>query len=475
MHVVSFGPTFLAWRNAARIQISLNRSPSDVSWEMDSLFARSDRGLFREGPEEAPAALKSGFSVPKQYIDLASYAFFHRSERKWDILYRTLWRLVHENRNLLSIPVDDDVSELTAMAKAVRRDAHKMKAFVRFRKMQGGDGQDHYVAWHEPDHPILPLVLPFFQDRFASMNWTILTPDLSAAWDRSSVVFTGGCDQSRAPKGDALEDLWGTYYSSIFNPARLKLKAMRAEMPLRYWKSMPETKLIDDLIEASADRVAGMLRAAPTDASPYLPLDPSLPNLKASLSTCRACDLCRHATQAVAGEGAESARVVLIGEQPGDQEDLSGRPFVGPAGQILDDALRAAGIDRSTLYLTNAVKHFKHKKEGQRRLHEKPSPRDVAACKPWLKAELDRIRPDVVVCLGLTAALSVFGRSLRLRDVRGSCGPSAMAKRTIVTHHPSHILRLTSPDEQERAFRELVEDLKRASSPGLLNDRFVIS
>ena len=180
---------------------------------------------------------------------------------------------------------------------------------------------------------------------------------------------------------------------------------------------------------------------------------------------CRGCDLYRHATQAVAGEGPPLARIVFIGEQPGDEEDRQGRPFVGPAGRLFDRALQEAGIDRSAVYVTNAVKHFKFEERGKRRIHKKPSAAESKACRPWLEAELATIGPKILVCLGATAAQSVFGSDYRVTKERGQFVKHAWAPQATSKVHPSAILR--APDEQrDIEYQRFVEDLKkvRASS-----------
>lgn len=185
----------------------------------------------------------------------------------------------------------------------------------------------------------------------------------------------------------------------------------------------------------------------------------TLTTLRDAVQGCRACDLYKFATQGVAGEGPKSARIVFIGEQPGDQEDKQGRPFVGPAGMLFDRALEAAGIDRATVYVTNAVKHFKFEERGKRRIHTKPSSSETKACRPWLEAELGIIRPEVMVCLGATAAQSVFGPKYLVTRQRGKFEAHAWAPKATSTIHPSAILR--APDGQRDVeFRRFVDDLK---------------
>ena len=189
------------------------------------------------------------------------------------------------------------------------------------------------------------------------------------------------------------------------------------------------------------------------------PPAPSLDALKAEAASCTRCDLYKNATQTVFGEGAEAARVMLVGEVPGDKEDLAGRPFVGPAGQLLDRALEAAGIDRDTVYVTNIVKHFKWKPMGKRRLHQTPNAAEVAACKPWLEGEIARIAPELIVCLGATAAKGMLGPSFRVTKERGKVVQYGTSWIT-ATVHPSSILRADEGEPREIAYKLFVDDLK---------------
>ena len=197
-------------------------------------------------------------------------------------------------------------------------------------------------------------------------------------------------------------------------------------------------------------------------AAALVPARPSLRSLREAAADCRACPLWRTGTQTVFGEGRVAARMLLVGEQPGDREDLEGRPFVGPAGRLLDDALEEAGIDRSLAYVTNVVKHFKWTPRGKRRIHQKPSWGEVAACRPWLDAELAVVRPDVLVCLGATAAQALLGRQFRVTKQRGEPVDSDLAPVVLATIHPSAILRMEGA-ERETEYAALVADLRVAA------------
>jgi uracil-DNA glycosylase family protein len=195
-----------------------------------------------------------------------------------------------------------------------------------------------------------------------------------------------------------------------------------------------------------------------------MPDRPTLPKLREAAAGCRACNLWRTGTQTVFGEGKPKAEVMMVGEQPGDREDIEGKPFVGPAGKLLDQALTRAGIDRDQVYITNVVKHFKWKPRGKRRIHQKPNAEEIGACRPWLDAELDVVKPRVIVCLGATAAQALLGRTFRISRQRGEFVESPLAPLVTATVHPSSILR--APDEETRhaAMEDFVDDLTKVAS-----------
>jgi DNA polymerase len=203
---------------------------------------------------------------------------------------------------------------------------------------------------------------------------------------------------------------------------------------------------------------------AAESAAPYVPEPPTLPRLREAVQECRGCPLWRDATQAVFGEGGAHAAVMLVGEQPGDQEDREGRPFVGPAGRVLDEALEAAGIDRAATYVTNAVKHFKWEARGKRRIHAKPTWSETAACRPWLEAELAVVQPRVLVCLGATAAQSLLGKQFRVTKQRGAWVDSDLADFVTATIHPSAILRQRDGDARRAELAHFVDDLRTVAA-----------
>jgi uracil-DNA glycosylase len=464
---------FDGWRKAARALALNNVKPSDVTWR----GAEDAPELFE--PAAPPLEpLPGTFNVPAKFVELAEVAILHRSPERFALLYRLLWRL-RSNHDLLEIATDPDVAEVAAMAKAVRRDEHKMHAFVRFREV-GREQKSHFVAWFEPEHHIVELAAPFFARRFADMPWSILTPDACAHWDGHAVSITPGVARSEAPTADRLEETWRRYYASIFNPARLKVQAMSKEMPRKYWRNLPEASLIKPLIEDAGRTASAMIANAATEPhKPQKRPEPPEVNDKANemarkrvddietlreeAADCRACPLYKNATQTVFGEGQQTARIMLVGEQPGDKEDLAGKPFVGPAGQMLDRALEEAGIDRRKVYVTNAVKHFKFVPRGKIRLHQKPNTPEIKACRQWYERELAAIKPDLVVAMGATAAQSVFGKITPINKNRGRPINLDDGTTALVTVHPSYLLRLPDADAKAREYRRFVEDLEIAA------------
>ena len=334
---MEIGPGFDGWQAAARELLREGVRPADVS--------------FREGVAEGRAATAAtaeggatGIRVPRRFVDLARAVAPHRDPARWDLLYSVLWRLVHENRELLG-GGDPDVARLLAMETAV------------------GDGREVIGA-----APFVP-----------SPSTTTL-PDLAAA--------------------------------------------------------------LGDRVAALGDRVA------------------ALGDLVAAAARCTGCDLYRHASRTVFGKGPADARVVMVGEQPGDQEDRQGAPFVGPAGEVFDRALAEVGLQRERLYVTNAVKHFKFTRRGPRRIHQTPAAADIAACRPWVEAELTLIKPDILVCLGATASRALLGPAFRLMRDHGRFVDSPWAARTIATLHPSAVLRGEDEAAQGRLYAMLRDDLR---------------
>lgn len=267
MNIYSIDPCFASWRTAARRLLSARIDPQDILWYDGSgtppLFSGDLDGL---PPGEAPR-------IPRAFFPLAEMVACHRDPLRWSLLYQAAYRMTIGGKSrLLDQAADPLVRTLNQRAKAVSRDRHKMKAFVRFRKMGELDsGREQFSAWFEPEHHIVELTAPFFAKRFASFDWSIMTPDRCAHWNGRELRFTDGVPASEAPTEDALEEFWKTYYSSIFNPARLKLNAMQSEMPKKYWKNLPEAELINDLVKQAQARTHGMISRPPTVKTPRPP------------------------------------------------------------------------------------------------------------------------------------------------------------------------------------------------------------
>jgi probable DNA metabolism protein len=469
MRVVSV-KTFDQWRAEARRSLLAGLDPDAVEFQ-DGWQAQVTLPFGCEATDPSADGMPAdgvapSFGVPRSFLKLGKHLACHREAERWNLLYRMLWRLTHGEPGLLEISTDDDVYLTRTWEKQVRRDAHKMKAFVRFRRCIRDD-EEWFVAWHRPDHRVARLVAPFFADRFSTMRWTILMPDESLCWNLHELQFGPGSNRASAPNPDELEQMWKSYYASTFNPARIKLKAMKAEMPRRYWPALPETEIIDEMLAAAPKRVAEMATSHENwsvSAADFLPENQDLESLRLAAQGCQGCPLYTDATQTVFGEGPPDARLVLIGEQPGDEEDLAGRPFVGPAGRVLNGVLREVGVDRKQVYMTNAVKHFKHVQRGKKRLHEKPKRIEVVSCRAWLERELVALAPQVVVCLGATAASCLISPSWQISKQRGHVVETQWCSQTLATYHPSAILRSQDERGANAKRKAMVEDLQLALS-----------
>jgi DNA polymerase len=442
---------FDGWRAAARAFALAHVAPQGVLWQVEGAA-----DLFSEGPAAAPLAVEGAFSVPRPFVDLARAVICHHDPERFSFLYAFLCRL-RGNPRALEDGADPMLRRLELMARAVRRDMHKMRAFLRFRQVSES-ATPRYVAWFEPEHHIVRANAGFFVRRFASMRWSILTPDLSLHWDGEMLSEGPGASKAEAPDGDPVEEVWKTYYASIFNPARVKIGAMLKEMPKKYWKNMPETALVPGLIAGAQTRERKMVATSAAEMTGGN-VAKSWESIRAEAMHCTRCDLYKHATQTVFGQGPLGADIVFVGEQPGDQEDLAGTPFVGPAGQLFDRALEEAGIDRKRTYVTNAVKHFKFERRGKRRIHDKPNAGEISACRWWLERELALIRPQVTVALGATAARSLFGKAVTISALRGEAQTLPDGGEAWVTVHPSFLLRVR--DNKEEEYARFVEDLRR--------------
>ena len=432
--------------------------------------------------------------LPAPFIALLHDVVAHDDRSRFELLHRYAVQL-SANPACWHDRLSAERVALERMAKQVRHELHRMHAFVRFRRIDDeAAGEPHYVAWFEPSHHILRRAAPFFQARFASMRWSILTPRGSLHWNRQQLRLGAAADRADAPKADAGEAMWLAYYRSIFNPARANAVALRSHMPVRFWRNLPEAREIPELLRSASSRVARMTTAPPglvgakppaaaaghaahegrvgdKGAANRASMD-SLAALRQQLLRCRDCAFADEATQTVCGEGPIGAPLMLVGEQPGDQEDLAGRPFVGPAGQLLMRALGQLGWRRDTLFLTNAVKHFKFtwaaaspmstSMRGKRRLHKTAAQREAEACAGWLEAEIRAVGPRAIVALGAVAARSLLGSEVAATAREGDWLPRADGLPVLVVRHPAALLRSGAADDPD-SFARWVAALARAT------------
>ena len=483
MQVRLDGETDLAgFRSRARELLAAAVPPDTVQWSTrahnDDLFDAADAAV------QPIAGVKvATVAVPASFLALCEKVVLHREPQRFALLYRLLWRLAHEPL-LRQDPLDSDMLRARDMAHAVGHDIHKMRAFVRFREVEDGDpGGPLHVAWFEPEHHIVQANAQWFMRRFAQMRWAILTPDCCVQWRPGAALESSpGVQRDQAPPADAGEQLWLTYYRSIFNPARLKLAMMQKEMPRKYWRNLPEAVLIAPLAAQAQERSGRMIAQPASDTArrftrlppaiapaPATPIR-SLQDLRDATEHCRQCPIGACATQAVNGEGPLAAPLMFVGEQPGDQEDLRGRPFVGPAGQLFDRALARLQLPRDSVFVSNAVRHFKFELRGRRRIHKTPGQQEAAACAQWLEQEIALVRPVALVALGATAARSLLGRTVAVTKERGRWLARQDGLQVLVTLHPSALLRMDR-EQQLPAFKEFVNDLGVAmAGPGPQDD-----
>ena len=442
------------WREQARALVQCAVPPDRVAW----VEPGGSGDLFAHGERRAPVPPVDTIPVRanRRFVSLAKNAILHSDAERFALLYRLLWRLQTIPR-IMEDKADPDVRRIEELDKNVRRDSHKMHAFVRFRLVEspsvstGAELGEHYVAWFEPEHHILRANAGFFMRRFSNMRWSILTPQGSLHWDTETMSEGPPAQRSDAPGGDPMEDLWRSYYASIFNPARLKVGAMLKEMPKKYWKNMPEAALIPELVAGAQKRESTMVEKG---ALEFEERPETLEAIDKAIHACRKCPIGQLDNHAVMGEGPQDAAFMIVGEQPGDQEDQQGRPFVGPAGQLLDVHLKKVGIDRRAAYVTNTVKHFKYVQRGKRRLHQNPGAKEIDTCRWWIESERAIVQPKLVLAMGASAARGILGKTVSISKVRGTPIPLEDGSELWVTAHPSYLLRLDgrAREEQERLF-----------------------
>jgi probable DNA metabolism protein len=410
------------WRQATRALVLAGAEPDVLTWSV--------------GGEAAPLPDAAGsFHVPRALVLLTSQAIQARNAERFGLLYSLVWR-VNAGEKLLADDNDPDLSLVRRMALAVRADAHRMRTSMRFLPVPE-DGGTRFLGWFEPAHFVLPANAQLIVKRFPDRPLSIVTPDGAAHWDGTSLLF--GTGLHHAEDDEALLAWWERHRDMLLEQATADV-------------SVPEAEAVDEA-PRPPDRPA--LGPVVLHAS----RDPGLLRSAKEASACRRCPLYEPATQVVFGEGPADAPVMFVGEQPGDQEDTIGRPFVGPAGQMMDRAMEEAGIDRRTVYVTNAVKHFKFTPRGKRRIHQTPEVPEIQACRFWLDVERTHVRPRLLVAMGGSAARSVLGRPVTIGRERGRPIQMPDGQTVFVTVHPSFLLRVPDAAAKAREYDAFVRDL----------------
>ncbi|MHC5306585.1 UdgX family uracil-DNA binding protein [Bartonella sp. LJL80] len=458
---------FNEWRDNARQLLERDILPEQIDWNLSAQSA-----LFHQESPPDTLSKRGSIEVPRRFLSLAELVLCYSSEDTPALLYRLLYRL-QTDKQLLQKLYDRDVSDALSREKSVRRDIHHMHAFLRFKESPRAGERRNFTAWYEPDHFIVERAAPFFCRRFSDMDWQILTPKGSLRFEQQKLTI-GPAVANKPNQNDDAEDLWKTYFSHIFNPARMKIQTMQSHMPKKFWHNLPETAMIGTMIAGAETRVKKMheqqamqpplfhqrLAKQPVQEDNDSNNADTLPVLNQNIQKCQRCPLHCYATQAVCGEGNAAAKLMVVGEQPGDREDLIGRPFSGPAGQLFNRTCEQVGLDRSNIYLTNAVKHFKYEMRGKRRMHKTANRSEIQHCRWWLLQEIALVKPKLIVTMGATALFSLTGNNKSLTEMQGKIITSEELPPILPTIHPSYLLRLQDKvlsNKQEEAFARVLK------------------
>jgi probable DNA metabolism protein len=426
--IVLMGETdWAGWRQATRSLVLNGIEPAAVQWTVGGA-ARS-----MAPPEDSGQLEGSGtFHVPRALVALAEQVIQARQPDRFGLMYSLVWR-AHRGEKLLEDATDPDLRLARHLALAVRTDAHRMRTNLRFMPV----ADRRFLGWFEPLHYVLAGNAALMARRFPDLTFSIVTPDGAAHVAQGQVRI--GTGLPRAEDDTALRAWWEAHGGAL----------LADSVPL---KDPPEAEAVDE-----APRPPDRPALGPVVM--HAQLDPDLLASAGEAAACTRCHLYAPATQTVFGEGPANARVLFVGEQPGDQEDVIGRPFVGPAGQMMDRAMEEAGIDRRAVYVTNAVKHFKFTPRGKRRIHQTPEAPEIKACAFWLDVERTRLRPDLTVLMGATAARAVLGRQVTISRERGRPFNLPDGRAVFVTVHPSFLLRVPDPEAKAREYAAFVRDL----------------
>jgi DNA polymerase len=407
------------WRQATRALILAGAEPETLDWHVGGQ------------PDPLPEAT-GRFTVPRRLVDLASLAIQARAAGRFALLYRLVWQAT---KGLLED--ESDFAQARALALAVRAEAHRMRSHLRFMPVRDAGGE-RFLGWYQPAHFVLEANAQLIARRFPESRFSIITPDGSAHWD--GTILTLGAPTRQMQDDAMLAAWWDAHHAALLAEARPGT-------------AIPEAEALDEA-PRPPDR--------PSLGAVVLPLaaDPAMLAASHEAMACQRCGLHAPATQTVFGEGPAGARIMFVGEQPGDHEDVIGRPFVGPAGQLLDQAMEQAGIDRRTIYITNAVKHFKFSPRGKRRIHQSPDPEEIRICGFWLDVERVQLAPRLLVLMGGSGARAVLGRPVAVTRERGRPFRLEDGQTAFITVHPSYLLRIPNEADRAREYRAFVEDLR---------------
>ncbi|HLX01692.1 MAG TPA: TIGR03915 family putative DNA repair protein [Trinickia sp.] len=527
MKSIRIEPSFAVWRHIARALLQEAVAPHEVEWieagESAALLTADGAPAFAEieakagasatthanlgvtatttanieaeaHPNTESATTPAAPTISRTLLVKLETAACYRAPDRWAFLYRVLWRWTQGQRSVVSAH-DADGARLAKRIEEVDKELQQMQALLRFRRRDPSLGPPEFVGWFDPRHDVLERAAAHFAKRMGRSSWVIATPYGAAFWDGALLrvdrttdpeeALTSLSSTGEAATGDAAEALWLAYYESTFNPAYPYEPALPTDLPVRYWKPPADGKAAPPFAvkplagiqqtaqaaqTAQTAQAESVVRVPPSEPKPASNALASRPP-PASLAACKLCGLWRTKAKPIAGAGPVPAAIMLVGEQPGEQDALSGEPFRGAAGELLDDVLRRAGLERASLYMTNAVKHSKWEMletprqtaQGQAvlRVHKTPAPNEVEACGYWLDEELERVQPRAVVAFGATALRALTRQPLNLSEYLGQT--LAHDGRLIVpTYHPAYALRTPDAKLREEIVATLVAALTRA-------------
>ncbi|MFM0738133.1 UdgX family uracil-DNA binding protein [Paraburkholderia xenovorans] len=444
MQQIPIEPSFPAWRRAARTLLWQRIEPSRIAW------IETEGAAAQPGDGSAPPA-----AIPRELLWRLKTAACCRAPDRWALLYRVLWRWTHGERHVVDLH-DPDGALLDQRIQTVERETDALVKLTLFRRRDPSMGAPEFVGWYEPQHDLLERAAARFVERvgdsrMGDSTWMLATPQGAAFWNgmllrigrpaseeltHASHALPASAMTGEAITSEPAEALWLAYYANAFNREP-------APVPVRYWRMPPAGPPLPAPLARERSRRGAQSGVVTIPVAPpveYSAMTPPLREPTGGLATCRRCALWRNAKQAVAGIGPPQAAIMVVGEQPGEHDNQHGTPFTGPAGQLLDEVLARAGLEREALYLTYAVKHYKWETIGHQRVHRTPVRREVEACGYWLEQELAQVAPRVVVTLGATALKALTGAHVNLSEYLGQT--IAHGGRLIVpSWHPAYALR----------------------------------